>query len=100
MIQAARPLTRLALSTHISWTRLRSFSLSSVETLRRALVCALPLSVFWIRQYPRLFRLSVRQFARAICFDFLRFFRRPYALRVRLFPLACPGSEFIFSRFP
>jgi len=38
------PLSRLAFSTHVSWTRRRPVSLSSVETLRRALVCTLPLS--------------------------------------------------------
>jgi len=80
MIQAAPPLTRLALSTHISWTHLRSVSISSVETLRRALVCTQPLPVVRTRQYPRLFRLSERPLARATGFDFLAFFRRPYAL--------------------
>jgi len=38
------PLARLALSTHVSWTGRWPVSLSSVETLRRALVCTLPLS--------------------------------------------------------
>jgi len=44
--QAAPPLARLALSTHVSWTRLRPVSVSSAKTLRRPLVCTLPLSVF------------------------------------------------------
>jgi len=43
IFQAAPPLARLALSTHVSWTRYRSVSLSSAETLRRAPVCTLPL---------------------------------------------------------
>jgi len=42
--QAAPPLSRLALSTHVSWTHRRPVSISSVKTLRHALVCILPLS--------------------------------------------------------
>jgi hypothetical protein len=85
MFQAAPPLTRVALSTHISWTHLRSVAISSVVTLRCALVCTLPLAVVRTRQYPRLSRLSVRPLAHATGFDFFAFLRRPYALASGLF---------------
>jgi len=42
--QAAVPLSRTALDLHSSWPRTRTVSFSSVETLRRPLVCTLPLS--------------------------------------------------------
>jgi len=42
--QAAIPLSRTALALHSSWGRTRTVSFASVETLRRALVCTLPLS--------------------------------------------------------
>jgi len=43
--QAAVPLSRTALALHSSWLHSRTVSFSSVETLRRTLVCTLPLSV-------------------------------------------------------
>jgi hypothetical protein len=42
--QAAVPLSRTALALLSSWLRTRTVSFSSVETLRRPLVCTLPLS--------------------------------------------------------
>jgi len=42
--QAADPISRVALSLLSSWPRERTVSFSSVETLRRALVCTLPLT--------------------------------------------------------
>jgi len=43
-IQAAVPLSRTALALHSSWVGNMTVSFSSVETLRRPLVCTLPLS--------------------------------------------------------